>query len=180
MFLWRRRPSPNLYDLTEKIRIAAAAGVPQSVFAGEGGCAISEDHKYLDYTWNWNWNWPHYKDFRAYTSLFNAPRLNVNIDESVKVVNYCFADNAYMNIMPATADGINASDLIVNHPALSQALKRCAKLRAQFLPYFIDGRLIGDCILVTGSTVCPYQCLCAFGQNFDDPGQRRFKRTGSH
>ena len=140
--------SPNLYDLTAKIRAAAKGKNPQSVFAGEGGCAIAEDARYLDYTWNWNWNWPHYKDFRAYTSVFENPRLNVNIDESVKVVNYCFADNAYMNIMPAPPDGINASDLIVNHPALSLALIRCAKLREQFLPYFIEGRLIGDCILV--------------------------------
>ena len=139
--------SPNLYDLAEKIRTAANNHSSLSVFAGEGGCEIAEDYKYLDYTWNWNWNWPHYKDFRAYTSVFNTPRLNVNIDESVKVVNYCFADNAYMNIMPASPDGINASDLITNHPALSQALKRCAKLREQFLPYFVDGRLIGDCIL---------------------------------
>jgi hypothetical protein len=26
-------------------------------------------------------------------------------------------------------------------------LKQCAKLRAQFLPYFVDGTLVGDCVL---------------------------------
>lgn len=138
---------PNLYDLTTRIRDAAFARGPQAVFAGEGGCDIGQDYKYLDYTWNWNWNWPTYKDFRAFTSVFPAPRLNVNIDNSAKVVKFCFADNAYMNIMPSTPDGINASDLIVNHPAVSQALQQCAQLRQQFLPYFENGKLIGNCIL---------------------------------
>ena len=138
---------PNLYDLTAKIRNAALARDPQAVFAGEGGDDIGEDYKYLDYTWNWNWNWPTYNDFRAFTSVFPAPRLNVNIDNSAKVVKYCFADNAYMNIMPSAPDGINASDLIVNHLEVSKALQQCAKLRQQFLPYFENGKLIGNCIL---------------------------------
>jgi len=140
---------PNLYDLAEAIRDTAFAHDPQAVFAGEGGCDIGEDYKYLDYTWNWNWNWPTYNDFRAFTSVFSTPRLNVNIDNSAKVVKYCFADNAYMNIMPSTPDGINASDMIVNHPEVSQALRQCAKLRQQFLPYFEDGKLIGNCILTS-------------------------------
>ena len=138
---------PNLYDLAEMIRITCKKRDLQSVFAGEGGCNIGYDYKYLDYTWNWNWNWPHYKDFRAFTSVFPAPRLNVNIDESAQIVKYCFADNAYMNVMPSQPDGINASDLITNHPPLHQALQECARLRQQFLPYFTDGRLIGECIL---------------------------------
>jgi len=138
---------PNLYDLASKLRDAAFARDPQAVFAGEGGCNIGQDYKYLDYTWNWNWNWPTYKDFSPFTSVFSVPRLNVNIDNSAQVVKYCFADNAYMNIMPSTPDGINASDLIVNHSALSQALQQCAKLRQQFLPYFVNGKLIGNCIL---------------------------------
>ena len=138
---------PNVYDLAAKIRDLARGRDPNSVFAGEGGCNIGQDYKYLDYTWNWNWNWPTYKDFRAFTSVFPAPRLNVNIDNSAKVVKYCFADNAYMNIMPSVPDGVNASDFIANHPTLSQALQQCAKLRRQFLPYFVSGVLIGDCIL---------------------------------
>ena len=92
-------------------------------------------------------SWPHIKDFRPLASVFPAPRFNINIDESVQMVKYCFADNTYMNIMPAQPDGINASDLIANHPPLSQALRQCAKLRQQFLAYFTDGRMIGDCIL---------------------------------
>lgn len=134
---------PNLYDLAGKIRDLA----PNAVFAGEGGYDIGQDYKYLDYTWNWNWNWPTYKDFRAFTSVFPAPRLNVNIDRSVKVAKYSFADNAFMNIMPSAPDGINASDLIENHPLLSLALKQCARLRQQFLPYFSSGIMIGDCFL---------------------------------
>jgi len=139
--------TPNLYDLAAEIRAAAKQNDAQAVFAGEGGCNLAEDSKYLDYTWNWNWNWPHYKDFRAYTRVFRAPRLNVNIDESVKVINYCFADNAFINVMVASPDGINASDLIINHPAVSDALKRAARLRRQFLSYFTEGRLIGECLV---------------------------------
>lgn len=150
-FVWdvfsASQTKPNLYDLAKKLRDTAFARDPQAVFAGEGGCDIGQDYKYLDYMWNWNWNWPTYKDFRAFTSVFSAPRLNVNIDNSAKVVKYCFADNAYMNIMPSPPDGINASDLIVNHPPVSQALQQCAKLRQQFLPYFVHGKLIGNCIL---------------------------------
>jgi hypothetical protein len=142
---------PNLYDLAKKIREAADQRDRQAVFAGEGGCDIPEDYCYLDYTWNWNWNWPEYKDFRAFTAVFSVPRLNVNIDESVAVLKYCFADNAYMNLMPASPDGINAADLLVNHPALSQALQQCAHLRQQFLPYFTNGKLIGECILTEES-----------------------------
>jgi hypothetical protein len=146
---WAAPVSPNLYDLSEKIRIAAKKSDIQSVYAGEGGCDMRRDYEYLDYMWNWNWNWdwPHNKDFRPLASVFPAPRFNVNIDKSVQMVKYCFADNTYMNIMPAQPDGVNASDLIANHPPLSRALRQCAKLRQQFLAYFTDGRMIGDSIL---------------------------------
>lgn len=136
---------PNLYDLAGRIRDLAIQRNPQSVFAGEGRFDIATESEYLDYTWNWNWY--DYEDFRPYNLVFPAPRLNTNIDESAKSVKLCFADNTYMNIMPSPPDGINASDWIVNHPELSQALKQCARLRKQFLSYFREGRPIGDCIL---------------------------------
>jgi hypothetical protein len=49
--------------------------------------------------------------------------------------------------MPRKPDGVNGSDYIHNHQHLSTALKQCAKLRKQFLPYFVDGTIIGACAL---------------------------------
>lgn len=42
---------------------------------------------------------------------------------------------------------INGSERIANVPELSSTLKICARLRKQFLPYFTDGVLIGNCLL---------------------------------
>jgi len=71
----------------------------------------------------------------------------VNVDSSPKAVKYCFVDNLFVNIMPSKPEGINGSAWIRNFPELSKALRQCAGLRKQFMPYFTDGQLIGDCIL---------------------------------
>ncbi|MFH1742939.1 MAG: hypothetical protein ABIH23_28375 [bacterium] len=141
------RKEPNVYTLTSKIRALARQHDPESVFAGESVTNLEIESNYIDYTWNWL----DYGDFRPYTSVFPAPRVAVNIDNSPYVVKICFADNIYMNIMPQKPGGINASAPIDSYPDLSVALKQCAKLRIQFLPYFIDGKLIGDCILTRQS-----------------------------
>jgi hypothetical protein len=57
-----------------------------------------------------------------------------------------------MNIFPRKAESINGSDYISNYPEFSKTLKQCAALRKQFLPYFTEGNLVGDCIL---SDTCP-------------------------
>ena len=44
-------------------------------------------------------------------------------------------------------------------PALSQALRQCAKLRARFLSWFVDGTFIGDCIL---TEPCPEAVVAAY------------------
>jgi hypothetical protein len=74
-------------------------------------------------------------------------------------VKKAFADNLYMNIFPRKAESINGSDYISNYPDLSQALKQCARLKKQFLPYFVEGTLVGDCLLtkpLNGAHVCSY------------------------
>ena len=52
---------------------------------------------------------------------------------------------------PSKPDGINGSERIENVPELSKTLKVCAGLRGQFLPYFTEGVLIGNCLLTEPS-----------------------------
>ena len=56
-------------------------------------------------------------------------------------------DNLFLNVWPSKPDGINGSERIANVPELSHTLKTCAALRKQFLPYFTEGVLIGNCLL---------------------------------
>jgi hypothetical protein len=74
-------------------------------------------------------------------------------------VKKAFADNLYMNIMPRKAGSTNGSDYISSYPDMGKALKQCAALKKQFLPYFLDGNLLGDCLLskpVADAHVCAY------------------------
>ncbi|HET6455952.1 MAG TPA: hypothetical protein VFI02_16225, partial [Armatimonadota bacterium] len=67
--------------------------------------------------------------------------------------------NLFLNVMPRKKESANASDRISSYPDLSKALKQCAGLRKKFLPYFLDGTLIGDCIL---SEPCPATHITAY------------------
>ena len=148
-------PEPNLLTLTRQIRAHSRKRDPQSTFSAEELAAIDVSCDYLDYTWNWDMS----KDCRATTSVFAAPRVNLNVDASPDEVKSGFALNRYLNIQPRKPDGVNGSDWIARHAELSQALKQCARLRAQFLPYFIDGTLIGECIL---TEPCPEALVAAY------------------
>jgi hypothetical protein len=143
MYLGNASLQPNLYTLTSQIRAYAKQRDPESTFCGESGTEIERDAIYLDHTWNWGG----YIDCRPYTSVMEAPRLNPNIDRSPRDVKLCFMDNLYMDIMPTAPDGPNGSAKISDYPVMSRALQQCARLRKQFLSYFFDGKLIGDCLL---------------------------------
>ncbi|HEX2924618.1 MAG TPA: hypothetical protein VHS28_11410 [Chloroflexota bacterium] len=148
-------PEPNMLSLAKQIRDYAKKRDPESTFSGEELWNIELDSGYLDYTWNWGG----YKDCRAFTSVFPAPRINCCISSSSLYVKKSFADSLYMNIFPRKAESINGSDYISNYPEMSLALKQCAKLKKQFLPYFVDGTLIGECLL---SDTCPAAHICAY------------------
>jgi hypothetical protein len=138
-------PPPNINSLTTQIRAYAKRRDPESTFSGEELRNWEIDSKYLDYTWNWG---PYKdKDYRPLTSVFSAPRMNYCIDSSPLSVKTGFANNLYLCIMPRKPESTNGSDSIANYPAFSKALKQCAALRRQFLPYFTEGMLIGDCLL---------------------------------
>ncbi|MEO6437245.1 MAG: hypothetical protein ABIP55_16000 [Tepidisphaeraceae bacterium] len=144
---WTREATPNINTLTTQIRALARAKDPESVFMGEELWNFDIDSAQLDYTWNWG----SYRDIRPLTSVYPAPRVNVCISESPLAAKKAFADNLYINVFPRKAESINGSDLIANHPPLSAALKQCASLRKQFLKYFTEGTLIGECILTEPS-----------------------------
>lgn len=122
---------------------AIKAADPTATFSGEELWNIEDDATFLDYTWNWGG----YRDCQAFTNSFPAPRVNSCIHNSPMEVKRAFVDGLYMNIMPTKPDSVNGSARITDYPELSAALKQCAALRSQFLPCFVDGRLIGRCIL---------------------------------
>lgn len=141
-------PAPNFQTLTTGIREYARQRDPESTFSGEELWNLEIDSAYLDYTWNWGG----YRDCRALTSVLPTPRINAIVSQSPLAVKKSFTDNLYLNIFPRKKESINGSDRIEAYPELSRALKQCAKLKKQFLPYFTEGKMIGDCIL---SEPCP-------------------------
>jgi hypothetical protein len=147
---------PNLYTLATQARRHAKQKDPESTFSGEEFWRHEVAAPILDFTWNWGG----YQDIQPYTSLFAAPRHNANINRWPVEVKLCFADNVFLNVNTAAPEKPNGTDRICNHPGLSKALKTCAALRRQFLPYFCEGTLIGDCLLrkrMAGVHACAYQ-----------------------
>ena len=142
--LFIKPPPEPLLTVLREIREYSRQRDPQSTLSAEELYNLEISSDYLDYTWNW---YLYKKDLQPITSAFPGPRINANIDASPEEVKCCFVRNRFMNLQPRRPDDVNGSDLIENHPELSRALKQCARLRAQFLPYFVDGTFIGDCIL---------------------------------
>ncbi len=134
---------PNLLTLTRQIRAYSRERDPRSSFSAEELTSMEVAGDYLDYTWDWCAR----RDLSPATSVFPTPRLNLNVDNSAEDVKTAFVQNAYVNIQPRRPDDINGSDWIANHPELSRALRQCAALRKRFLDYFVDGTLVGDCLL---------------------------------
>jgi hypothetical protein len=148
-------PEPNMLSLARQIMDYNKKVDPQSTFSGEELLNFELDAGLLDYTWNWDG----YMDRKVLTSTFPSPRINCCISSSPLAVKKAFADNLYMNIFPRKSGSINGSDYIGNYPGLSKALKQCARLKNQFLPYFTDGDLVGDGLLIKypdGVHACAY------------------------
>ena len=140
-----RKEEPNLFTLTRKIRALAKQKDPESTFSGEASNNLELESEALDYTWNWV---PSYVDYRAFTSVFPSPRLNVNVNHSVADASLAFMDNLFFNVMPRkTPYGVNGAGTIEQYPEFSKTLKQCADRRRQFLDYFTGGTLIGECLL---------------------------------
>ena len=138
---------PNMQTITKKIREYALQHDPEASFCAEELWNIEIDSGYLDFTWNWGGH----RNCLPLTSVLPTPRVNACITQSPLAVKKVFADNLYVNMSPRRKESANASDWIANYPEVSVALKQCAALRKQFLPYFTEGTLIGDCILTEPS-----------------------------
>src|SRR5690606_846395 len=97
----------------------------------------------LDYTWNWM----DYVEAEPYQNTIRYPRINVNVERSARVVKMAFASGLYINAMPKRPNQPNGTRLIGEEPELASALKEVAPLRRKFLPYFTEGRALGDSVL---------------------------------
>lgn len=148
-------PEPNMVSLAREIRQYATKVDSESTFSGEELWNIEADSGILDYTWNWGG----YRDCRAFTSVFPSPRVNCCVSSSAMVVKKAFADNLYLNVFPRKANSVNGSDWITNQPEMGKALKQCSKLKKQFMKYFTEGKLIGDCVFTAR---CPAAHSCAY------------------
>jgi len=140
---WSTQSEPNIQTLAAQVRAYSRARDPQSTFSGEELWNIEVDCDYLDYTWNWGG----YRDCQAYTSVFPAPRRNLNINRSVWEVKRGFLDGFYLNVWSAKPGGVNGSDRIGPNADLSRTLKQCARWRELFADYLADGTFIGNCLL---------------------------------
>ncbi len=135
----------GMVALIQKVRELARRRDPESTFAGESirPGSMEEDGAVLDYTWNWT----NFTDAGPILNVQNAPRLNCNVEDSVLVVKQAFAEGLFLNVMPRKADQPNGTALISENATLSAALKQVARLRRQFLPYFVEGTYIGNSVL---------------------------------
>jgi hypothetical protein len=137
------QPDQNMVELSKKILDILKKDNLEGTFGGEETYNWEEDSAFLDYTWNWVT-----KDHVYLNSAFSAPRANLNIEHSPLQAKVAFADNVYMNVFTSKRGFVNGSAYIAEYPEFSRAIKQCARLRKQFLKYFTEGTLIGDCILM--------------------------------
>lgn len=140
---WPVPEEPGMTNLMRRIRTEALKHDPRATFAGEEVSNMEVSAADLDYTWNWR----NYVEYQAFVSAFTSPRINININRSVEAVKLGFMGNLYLNVWPGKPDSINGSDWIGSYPELSKALKQCARLRRQFLRYFVEGTFVGDGVL---------------------------------
>lgn len=151
---WTENKDKNMLAFATTIRSLLHSKDPEASFSGEELWGMEFDCELLDYTWNWQ-----DCNCQAFISAFPAPRINCNIDSDPAATKRAFMDNKFLAAFPRKPGKSNGSDWIRNHPELSAALKQCAALRKQFLPYFTDGYLIGECVL---DQPCPDAYVSAY------------------
>ncbi len=144
-FLFKETPGqkPGLIKIIEQVRSVARSKDPQSTFCGESAADLELENQVLDYTWNW----VDYVDAGPIVSVLRSPRLNCNIEDSALATKRCFLEGLYLNVMPSKPDEPNGTALIRERPLLAKALKTVARLRKQFLPYFVEGNALGESVL---------------------------------
>ncbi|MHC4122953.1 MAG: hypothetical protein ACYSSI_05210, partial [Planctomycetota bacterium] len=139
----------KMADFFMKIRKQAMAVDPNATFSGEHLMSSEFGSQFVDYTWNW-WGYCH-KELLYSTAprmnILSTPRINANVSGGSLYPRKAFTTGLYLNVMPAKLDSTTATGRISETEALSATLKELAALRRQFLPYFVEGSVIGDCVL---------------------------------
>lgn len=156
----RYEDNTALIETAKRFRAAAKKLDPQSSFSGETNSitGLEWDGEVMDYTWNWISNqvkeghlttttYLEYIDAAPLHNVLRSPRLNTIVQDSPVALKKAFADGAYINFLLRKPDGENGSAILGEKPVLSAATREAAARRKQFLPYFTDGLLVGDCVL---------------------------------
>jgi len=136
----------EITDLFLAIRKQAMTIEPETTFSGELLMNPEFATQFADYTWNW-WGTGRELLSAPMKNVLSTPRINVNIDTNSLDARKAFTTGLYLNVMPAAQDSSSATGCISEMPELSATLKELAALRRQFLPYFVEGYVIGDCVL---------------------------------
>lgn len=137
-----------LYDIIKEYRTETQTMYPDADFSGESTFYFEAEIDQIDYTWNWNYQGTHGNFFFApYLYVVETTRPQLNVDSNPVSVKYYFMDNIMMNVYPSKPDNVNGSALIADYPDLSKAVKQCAALRKIYLDFFLNGKIVGDCVL---------------------------------
>ena len=135
-----------IHDVINQYRLETEEMYPGTLFSSESTLYFESELDNTDFTWNWQyWDGKKSKDLRPYMHAITTCRPNMNVDSDPVKVKYIFMDNLMLNVYPTRPENYNGSALISEYPEFSQAIKRCAALRKQYLTYFTDGTMISDC-----------------------------------
>ena len=136
----------DISDLLEEYMQETKEIRPDMVVSGESTFFFEADINHLDYTWDWNYLGK-IGDTRAYNYVVRTTRPNVNVDCSPRQAKLCFMDNMFINVYPSKPGGVNGSAMIADYPEFSSTIKRCTELRREYLDFFVNGDILGDCVL---------------------------------
>ena len=143
-----------VHDVINQYRLETEEMYPGTLFSSESTLYMESELDNTDFTWNWQyWDGKKVKDIRPYMHAITTCRPNMNVDSDPVKVKYIFMDNLMINVYPTRPESYNGSALISEYPEFSKAVKTCARLRNEYLNYFVDSTLISDC-MVTEEPVC--------------------------
>lgn len=106
---------------------------PEGTFSGEWPSDIKVP--VIDYTWDWR-NGYDVADSAPFRYVFPQFRLNANVGAHPRGPALAFMEGALLNVMP----GGLRTERLVDHPQLSDQLRRLTALRRRFLPFFTEGQ----------------------------------------
>ena len=138
-----------VHDVINQYRLETEEMYPGTLFSSESTLFLESELDNTDFTWNWQyWDGKKVKDLRPYMHAITTCRPNMNVDSDPVKVKYIFMDNLMLNAYPTKPESYNGSALIADYPEFSKSIKTCAFLRKEYLDYFVDSTMLGDCFVV--------------------------------